>query len=90
MLRAQFTVHASQLVRCSAHLQVCKRHTPLSLLNETTEIQTRYRPDGGETIRPRRWQFDGGKNRGGSTGRRSPHLWWPAVAKLQAASVPIA
>jgi len=43
----------------------------------------RYRPGDGETISPRRrWQFDGGKNRGGSTsvrGRvRSPqsaHLW---------------
>jgi len=39
--------------------------------------KTRYRPGGGETICPRRWQFDP-KNRGGSTsvrGRvRSPHI----------------
>jgi len=31
-------------------------------------VTTRYRPGGCETICPRRrWQFDGGKNRGGST-----------------------
>jgi len=57
--------------------------------------RTWYRPGGGETIYPRRWQIDGGKNRGGSTsvcgrGPQSAHRWWPAVAKLQAASVPIA
>jgi len=28
------------------------------------------RPGGGETICPRRWQFDGGKNRSGSTSVR--------------------
>jgi len=40
---------------------------------------------------PRRWQFDGGKNRGGSTsvcGR--VHSPQSLVAKLQAASVPVA
>jgi len=37
--------------------------------------------------RRHQWQFDRGKNRGGSM---TVHLWWPAVAKLQAASVPIA
>jgi len=48
---------------------------------------------------PRRWQFDGGKNRGGffnifnirpRTGPQSAHIRWPAMAKLEAASVPIA
>ena len=37
-----------------------------------------HRPGDGETICPRRWQFDGGKNRGGSTSvrrrLRSPHI----------------
>ena len=40
--------------------------------------KTRYRPGGGETLCPRQWQFDGGKNCGGFTsvrGRfRSPHI----------------
>ena len=45
----------------------------------TTPSLTRCRPGAGETIcPPRRWQFGGGKNRGGSTsvrGRvRSPHI----------------
>jgi len=41
----------------------------------------RYAPTNGSLqqiyVRPR-------------TGPQSAHLWWPAVAKLQAASVPIA
>jgi len=60
-------------------------------------MKTRYRPGGGETISARRWQLHGG-----ISFRRKPwiqeiaadlqsaHIWWPAVAKLQAASVPIA
>ena len=48
-------------------------------LNLNIDEEQRQRRRGGETIcRPRRWQFDGGKNRGGSTsvrGRvRSPHI----------------
>jgi len=41
---------------------------------------TSYRPGGGETIWPVR----------PAAGPQSAYLWWPAVAKLQAASVPIA
>ena len=40
---------------------------------------TSYRPGGGETIWPVR----------PAAGPQSAYLWWPAVAKLQAASVPI-
>jgi len=36
-----------------------------------------------------RWQFDSGNNRGVTTDR-SLDLCWPAMAKLQAANVPIA
>ena len=47
-------------------------------LNLNIDEEQRQRRRGGETICPRRWQFDGGKNRGGSTsvrGRvRSPHI----------------
>ena len=40
---------------------------------------------------PRRWQFDSMRIYvRPRTGPLSAHLWWPAVAKLQAASVPIA
>jgi len=72
-------------------------HTPTP--NATTERimggAVRWgREGGGETIcPPRRWQF-GRKSRRiyvrPRTGPQSAHLWWPAVAKLQAASVPIA
>ena len=52
---------------------------------------TSYRPGGGRTIRPRRWQFDSRRiNVRPRMGPQSAHLWWPAVAKLLAASVPIA
>jgi len=79
-----------------------------SVERSTCRGETRYRPGGGETICPRRWQFEGGWHIfsppiGPSwirkswriyvrprTGPQSAHLWWPAVAKLQAASVPIA
>jgi len=62
----------------------------------------RHRPGGGETICPRRRQFDGGMYRFAAnqksrriyvrprTGPQSARFWWPAVAKLQAASVHIA
>ena len=57
----------------------------------TIKHETRYRPGGGETICPRRWQFDSRRIYvRPRTGPQSAHLWWPAVAKLQAASVPIA
>ena len=40
---------------------------------------------------PRRWQFDSRRIYvRPRTGPQSAHLWWQAVAKLQAASVPIA
>ena len=46
--------------------------------NDPPLTPTRYRLGDGETIFPRRWQFDGGKNRGGSTSVRkrvrSPHI----------------
>ena len=54
------------------------------------ENKTRYRPGSGETICPLSMQLDGGKNRGGSTSVVQTRLCWPAVAKLHAASVPIA
>ena len=39
----------------------------------------------------RRWQFDSWRIYvRPRTGPQSTHLWWPAVAKLLAASVPIA
>ena len=57
--------------------------------------KTRYRPVGGEKICPpsmavRRWQKPRRIYVRPRTGPQSAHLWWPAVAKLQAASVPIA
>ena len=53
------------------------------------------RPEGGETICPppttvRRWQKSRRIYVCPRTGPQSAHLWWLAVAKLQAASVPIA
>jgi len=47
-----------------------------------------YRPGDGETIcPPRRWQFDSRRIYvRPRTGPQSAHLWWPALAKLQAAS----
>ena len=54
-------------------------------------LLTGYRPWGGETICPRRWQFDlkiAADLR--PSGDGSAHLRWRVVAKLQAASVPIA
>ena len=59
-------------------------------------ISTTYRPGGGETICPpppmafRRWQKSRRIYVRPRTGPQSAHLWWPAVAKLQAACVPIA
>ena len=60
---------------------------PENIINET-----RYRPGGGETISP----ADGSSIQKSRriyvrprTGPQSAHLWWPEVAKLQAASVPI-
>ena len=54
-------------------------------------IKKNYRPGGGETICPRRWQFDSRRIYvRPRTYPQSAHLWWPAVAKLQAASVTIA
>ena len=48
-------------------------------------------PRRRDDMPPHRWQFDGGKNRRiyvrPRTGPQSAHLWWPSVAKLQAASV---
>ena len=66
--------------------------------------ETRYRLGGGETICPpptavRRWHIVSRRSSWiqkslriyvrPRTGWQSAHLWWPAVAKLQAASVPI-
>jgi len=49
-------------------------------------------PGGGEAIiPPRQFQFDSRRIYvRPRTGLQTAHLWWPAVAKLQAASVPIA
>ena len=60
--------------------------------------RTRYRPRGGETICPppilvRRWHVVSPPIRPSWIQKSRSiyaHLWWPAVAKLQAASVPIA
>jgi len=46
---------------------------------------TRYAPDDGISIQKSRRVYVRPR-----TGPQSTHLWWPAVAKLQAASVPIA
>jgi len=52
---------------------------------------TSYRPGGGETICSRRWQFDSQRIYvRPRTGLQSAHFWWPALAELQAASVPVA
>ena len=58
----------------------------------TATVTTSYRPGGGETICARRRQFDWRRRIyvRPRTGLQSTHLWWPVVAKLQAASVPIA
>jgi len=76
------------------------------LFNYTAEIDTRayyilntqqgIAPGGGETICPsppmavRRWQKSRRIYVRPRTGPQSAHLWWTEVAKLQAASVPIA
>ena len=70
-------------------------HRLSPLKNTAVSTSYRYRPWGGETIcrlpPPRRWQFNSRRiyvrQR---TCPQSAHLWWPAVAKLQAVSVPIA
>jgi len=55
-------------------------------------VQTSCRPASGETICSPRMAIQ--KSRRiyvrPRTGPQSAHLWWPTVAKLQAASVPIA
>jgi len=54
------------------HLTRHPRHIRLLTADRTQrdKLKTRYRPGGGETICPRRWQFGAGKNRGGSTSVR--------------------
>ena len=63
----------------------------------TTPSLTRCRPGGGETICPppapmavRRWQKSRRIYVRPRTGPQSAHLWRQTVAKLQAASVPVA
>jgi len=54
---------------------------------------TSYRPGGGETVCPCQRLFYPKLRQiyvHPQTGPQSAHLWWPVVAKLQAASVPIA
>ena len=56
-----------------------------------TTILNKLSPGGGEKICPRRLQFESRRIYvRPRTGPQSAHLWWPAVAELQAASVPIA
>ena len=50
---------------------------------EVCQVTTR---GGARQYAPRRWQFDPKI----AAHLQSVHLWWPAVAKLQAASMPIA
>jgi len=66
-------------------------------LSVCLRISTRYRPGGGAARRyapppmaVRRWQKSRRIYVRPRTGPQSAHLWWPAVAKLQAACVPIA
>jgi len=47
-------------------------------------------PGAARRYAPRRWQFDSRRIYvRPRTGPQSAHLWWPAVAKLQAACVPL-
>ena len=68
----------------------CCIHLEMSQFQFYARQLTRHRPGHGETISPfppmsvRRWQ------KSQRTGPQSAHLWWPVVAKLQAASVPVA
>jgi len=68
----------------------------LSVPIHSAAFLTRYRPGGGgETICPlpttvRRWQKSWQIYVRLRTGPQSAYVWWQAVAKLQAASVPIA
>jgi len=52
-------------------------------------IITTYRPGAArDDMHRRRWQFDSRRIYVRlRTGPQSAHLWWPAVAKLQAASL---
>jgi len=86
----------SKIRTIRAYKIVCRGTIP-STTGSTLSIlqqETRYRPGGGETICPppmavRRWQKSRRIYVRPRTGPQSAHLWWPAVAKLQAASVPI-
>ena len=56
-----------------------------------TQTEQGIAPGGGEgAMAVRRWQKSRRIYVRPRTGPLSAHLWWPAVAKLQAASVPIA
>jgi len=64
-------------------------------IQDGTDKQVGTRPGAARRYVHHRLQFDGGKKSRRiyvrpRTGSQSAHLWWPAVAKLQAASVPIA
>jgi len=68
-----------------------------SSYRQCSGTETRYRPRGGGAARRYAPPADGSliqKSRRiyirPRTGLQSTHLWWPAVAELQAASVPIA
>ena len=70
--------------RRPACVRACAPNTP------RLDSQTSYLPGSGETICPRRWQFDSRRIYvRPRTGPQSAHLWWPAVA-CQAVIVPIA
>jgi len=65
---------------------------PPIIAGPVTRNKTKYRPGGTRRYAP----ADGSSIQKSRriyvrplTGPQSAHLWWPAVAKLQAASVPI-
>ena len=80
-----YTQHADRLADSFYNHQ---EHT-----NKQSELCTKQviAPGAARRYAPRRWQFDSRRIYvRPRTGPQSAHLWRPAVAKLQAASVPMA
>jgi len=79
---------------------IATRHTAVVTRLRVLLNKTRYRRRSGKTIctapmpvRRLVYRFAANQvimDRKIAAGPQSAHLWWPAVAKLQAASVPIA
>ena len=79
-----------KVIFCVHGARQCRTYDTLFIVNKVSP-----RGGGSETIclpptAVGRWQKSRRIYVRQRTGRKSAHLWWPVVAKLQAASVPIA